>query len=292
MRSRISNVPATWRPPEMHFVLATGELGTLALGLVIAGVFGGLIAGILGVDIGIVIVPVLYHVLALIGVDETLRMHLAIGTSLAAIVPVSLASIRAPNAKDAADGDILRRWSALLFTGALVGCALAMVTSGRMLALFFGGAAALVALYFAFGGEKRRIAERLPEGAGGLAIPAAIGGVSAMMGIGGSTLGVPAMTLFGIPLPRAMRKASAFGAIVAIPGTIAAILAGWHAPGLPPYSLGFVNLLGVVLIAPASFLAAPAGAALAHMTDSNRPRILFALLIVLLTGQMLYDALG
>ena len=292
MRLRICNVPATLRLPEMHFVLASGELGTLALGLAIAAVFGGLIAGTLGVDIGIVVVPVLYHVLVLIGVDESLRMHLAIGTSLAAILPVSLASILAPQNGDAVDRDLLRRWSIPMFVGALIGCALVGVLSDRTLALNFACVALVVALWFAFSGEKRRLAYRLPSGAGGLAIPALTGGVSAMMGTGVSTLGVPALTSFGMPAPRAIASATLFGAIITIPGTIAAIVLGWHAPGLPPYSFGYVNLLGVLLIAPISFATARAGSALGQMTDPNRFRILLALFIVLMTGRMLYDALG
>lgn len=277
----------------MHFTLAasSGELGTLALGLVIAGVFGGLIAGTLGVDIGIVVVPVLYHVLALIGVDETLRMHLAIGTSLAAILPISVLSIPRPKEESAVDMDLLRRWCVPMLAGVVVGCALVSILNGRALALFFAGVALVVALAFAFGGT-RRIANRLPESIGGYAIPAAIGSISAMMGLGGGTLGVPALTLWSQPVPRAIATASAFGAIIAVPGTVAAILTGWHAPGLPPYSLGYVNLLGVLLIAPASLLTAPAGRALGDAIDGHRLRILFALFIVLMTGRMLYDALG
>jgi uncharacterized membrane protein YfcA len=264
----------------------------LALGLVIASVFGGLIAGTLGVDIGIVVVPVLYHVLALIGVDESLRMHLAIGTSLAAIIPITLASLLNSNDGNPADRDVLRRWSGPVFVGTLVGCTLVSISSGRTLVVIFGGVAFLVALNFAFGGEKRRLADRLPGGIGGSALPASIGGISAMMGLGGGTLAVPAMTACGVTLPRAIAAATALGAIVAIPGCIAAILTGWYAPGLPPYSLGFVNLLGVVLIAPVSFATSRAGAALGPMVEGNRLRILFALFIVLMTGRILYDALG
>jgi uncharacterized protein len=276
----------------MHFALATSDLGTLALGLAIAGVFGGLIAGTLGVDIGIVIVPVLYHVLALIGVDATLRMHLAIGTSLAAIVPVSLASFFRPRKEAAIDCDLLRRWIMPMLIGALVGCTLVSVSSGRELVLIFSAVALVVALYFAFGGEKYRIANLLPNGAVGIPMPALIGAISATTGLGGGTLGVPTLTLFGVAAPRAIATASAFGATIAVPGTIAAIFFGWHASGLPPYSLGYVNLVGVALIAPAAFAMAPAGAALSRMTDINRLRIVFALFIVLMTGRMLYDALG
>jgi uncharacterized membrane protein YfcA len=290
MRLHVSIARAIARPPEMHFVSATSDPGTLALGLAIAAVFGGLIAGTLGVDIGIVVVPVLYHVLQLIGVDETVRMHVTIGTSLAAIVPISCASFVASGKDSAVDRDVLRRWSAPLLAGVLFGCALASIASGRTLVLVFAAIALLVALYFAFGGETRRLADRLPDGRAGLALPASIGAISAM--IGGGAVGVPALTLFGMPLPRAMATASALGAIIAIVGTAAAIVAGWNAPGLPPYSLGYVNLLGGLLIAPVALAMAPAGAALGHLMDGNRLRILFALFIVLMTGRMLYDAFG
>ncbi len=100
------------------------------------------------------------------------------------------------------------------------------------------------------------------------------------------------MALFGMPIHRAVATASAFGGIISIPGTIGAIIAGWNVAGLPPYSLGYVNLLGFVLIAPASFLMAPAGAWLAHSTDKKRLRIAFAFFIAITAGRMLYDALG
>ena len=113
-----------------------------------------------------------------------------------------------------------------------------------------------------------------------------------MMGIGGGTVGVPAMALFGMPIHSAVATASAFGAIISIPGTIGSIVAGWNVSGLPPYSLGYVNLLGFFLIAPASFLMAPVGAWLAHSTDKKRLRIVFAAFIAVTAGRMLYDALG
>jgi uncharacterized membrane protein YfcA len=123
-------------------------------------------------------------------------------------------------------------------------------------------------------------------------VPAAIGGVATMMGIGGGTVGVPCMTLCGVPIHRAVGTASAFGAIISIPGTIGSIIAGWHAAHLPPYSLGYVNLLGFLLIAPASYFVAPFGAQIAHMTDVKRLRYLFAFFIAITAARMLYDALS
>lgn len=269
----------------------TGDFGILALGLVLTGLASGLIAGLLGVGGGIVVVPILYHVLALLGVDETLRMHIAVGTSLATIIPTAFSSASAHNRKGAVDWTLLKRWAIPMFIGVLIGSALAGLASGRALAIVFAAVALPVAIHLAFNGENRRIGDHLPEGPVGLTFPALIGGVSTMMGIGGGTVGVPVLTLFGYPIHRAVGTASAFGAIISIPGTIGAILAGWHAQGLPVWSLGYVNLLGFLLIAPTSFFAAPYGAELAHSIDRRRLRIVFAAFIALTTARMMWDAL-
>jgi len=271
---------------------STGDVATLALGLLIAGAVGGLTAGLLGVGGGIVIVPVLYHVLALLGIDESVRMHIAVGTSLATIIPTSISSVRAHNRKGAVDWTLLRRWVVPMLIGVAVGSALAGIARGQTLSLIFALVAIPVALHLAFGGEERRIADHLPEGASGLAIPFGIGGLSTMMGIGGGTIGVPTMTLFGYPIHRAVGTASAFGVIISIPGTVGAFITGWGAHGLPAYSLGYVNLLGFILIAPVSYFTAPVGAHFAHSTDRKKLRMLFALFIAITAGRMLYDAIG
>jgi uncharacterized membrane protein YfcA len=275
----------------MTGAFASGEFGTLALGLVIAGVIGGLVAGMLGVGGGIVVVPILYHVLALLGIDESVRMHIAVGTSLATIIPTSFSSVTAHNKNGAVDWEQLKRWWIPMIVGVVAGSALAGLASGRMLSLVFVCVALPVAVHLAFGGEDRRLADHLPTGIGGLALPAFIGGISTMMGIGGGTVGVPAMTLCGVPIHRAVGTASAFGLIISIPGTIGAVIAGWHAHGLPPYSLGYVNPVGFALIAPASYFMAPVGAHFAHEMDRHKLRVTFAFFIALTAARMIWDAL-
>jgi uncharacterized membrane protein YfcA len=277
---------------EFFTAASGGEVGVFALGLVIAGVVGGLLAGMLGVGGGIVIVPVLYHVLDLMGIDPNVRMHVAVGTSLATIIPTSISSLRSHNAKGAVDWELLRRWLVPMLVGVLIGSALAGWAKGQALALFFAVVALPVAIHMAFLGEGRRIADRLPQGIGGWLLPGGISGVSTMMGIGGGTIGVPSMTLFGMPIHRAVGTASAFGAIISVPGTIGAIIAGWGVPHLPPYSLGYVNVLGFLLIAPASYFVAPFGAQMAHSTDKRSLRMAFAFFIAITAARMLYDALG
>jgi uncharacterized membrane protein YfcA len=268
------------------------DLGVFALGLVIAGVVGGLIAGMLGVGGGIVIVPVLYHVLAGLGFDESLRMHIAVGTSLATIIPTSISSLNAHSKKGTVDWALLKNWIVPMVVGVALGTALAAYVNGRTLSLIFGIVALPVALNMAFGKESWRLADHIPPAPAGWTLPLGIGWLSSMMGIGGGTLGVPTMNLCNFPIHRAVGTAAAFGVIISIPAAIGMAIGGWGAPGLPAYSIGYVNLLGFVLIAPASVLMAPVGAHLAHSMDKHRLRMMFALFIAVTAVKMLWDVLG
>ncbi len=268
------------------------SLSTFALGLLISGVFAGLIAGMLGVGGGIVVVPVLYHTLSLLGVDESLRMHIATATSLAVMIPTSISSLRSHNKKHAVDWDQLKRWVVPMIAGVALGSLISSYASGRNLSLVFALVSLPVALNLAFGREDRRIADHLPRGIGGILLPAGIGGLSTVMGVGGGMIGVPTMTLCGVPIHRAVGTASAFGTIISIPGAIGAVIAGWHVADLPPASLGYVNLAAMAFLAPASYLTAPLGAHIAHKTDRKRLRAVFAVFIAITAARMLYDALS
>jgi uncharacterized membrane protein YfcA len=274
------------------FAGLSGDIGTLGLGLVIAGVVSGVVAGMLGVGGGIVIVPVLYHVLGSAGVPEDLRMHIAVGTSLATIIPTSLSSLSSHARKSAVDWDLLKRWLAPMLIGVVLGAAIAAFVPGQILTLIFGCVALPVAAQLAFGKDSWRLADHLPRGLSGTALPFGIGGISTVMGIGGGTIGVPVMSLCGVPIHRAVGTASAFGAIISVPGAIGAVIAGWGVDGLPPYSYGYVNLLAFAVIAPVAFVTAPFGATFAHMADTTRLRRTFALFVAVTAAKMLWDALA
>ena len=268
------------------------DVGTLGLGLVMAGVVAGLVAGMLGAGGGIVIVPVLYHVLGSAGVPEDLRMHLAVGTSLAAIVPTSLSSLSAHAKQNAVDGRLVRLWAAPMLLGAVAGTAIAGLAPGQLLALVFGAAAVPIAANLALGKESWRLSDHIARGPVGALLPFGIGALAAMMGIGGGSIGVPAMTLSGMPVKRAVGTAAAFAAIVAIAGAIGAVIAGWGADRLPPFSYGYVNLLAFAVIAPVTFVVAPLGIRFAHLADRTRLARMFALFVVLTAAKMVWDALG
>jgi uncharacterized membrane protein YfcA len=259
--------------------------------LLLAGVASGIIAGMLGVGGGIIIVPVLFHLFTDLGLAPDVRMHVAVGTSLATIIATSLTSVRAHHGRGNMDLDLIRAWAPAIFIGVLLGSALAGTVRGPVLVAVFASVALLVAVYMAFGAPGQAAAASPPRGMDRHAIAGTIGMLSSMMGIGGGTLGVPVLTLCGFPMHRAVGSAAALGLIIGIPGTIAFIVSGWHTPGLPPYSLGYVNLLALAMVLPTSMFFAPVGARVAHKLNARNLRKVFALFLALTAVRMFYSVL-
>src|SRR5690606_6155563 len=106
------------------------ELAPFAAGLVFTGLIAGILAGRLGVGGGIVIVPVLYHVFTLLGIDAGVRMHLAVGTSLGTIILVSIRSVREHAKKGVVDWQMLRDWALPVLAGVVLGTGVAAYVSG------------------------------------------------------------------------------------------------------------------------------------------------------------------
>ena len=260
--------------------------------LLAAGAVAGVTAGLLGVGGGIVIVPVLWHMFDAIGIDEAVRMHVAVGTSLATIIATSISSVRAHHRRGAVDFALLKSWGIWIFLGVLAGTAIAGFVRGPVLTAVFATVALVVSLHMGFGRPEWRIAESLPKGLGKASLASAIGAISAMMGIGGGTLSVPILSLFGYPIHRAVGTAAAIGFIIGIPGTIGFIITGWDMPERPPFSLGYISLIGFALIFPTSTLLAPYGARLAHGLNTRNLKRVFAVFLGFTALRMFYDLLA
>lgn len=267
--------------------LSWGELALYAAALLATGVAAGFIAGLLGVGGGIVIVPVLYLLFTSLGVPEGVRMHVAVGTSLSTIVFTSFSSLRAHSRRGAVDWELFRSWAPGIIAGVLAGTALAAIVSGRSLTAFFGIVALVVAGWMAFSPAGLRLFSGLPGGALKYTVTGGIGVVSALMGIGGGTLSVPTMTLCGYPIHRAVGTASAVGFLIGVPGTLGMMIGGWGRAGLPPFSLGYVSVLGLALILPTSMLLAPWGARAAHALPVRGLKVAFAVFLAATSVKML-----
>ncbi|WP_458096215.1 sulfite exporter TauE/SafE family protein [Roseomonas sp. WA12] len=264
-------------------------IAALAAVMAATGLVSGTLAGLLGVGGGIVIVPVLFNVFPFLSIPEAIQMKLAVGTSLATIIPTSIQSARKHHAKGAMDVPLLKAMIPSLIGGVLLGTVIAIFVRGYTLTAIFAAVALVVALNMGFTGVDSRMRESFPTGFLRHVLGAFIGAISAMMGIGGGTVGVPLMNLFGTPIRSAVATASAFGIVISIPATIGFIYAGWGNPMLPPASLGYVNLIGCLLIVPTSMLATPWGVHLAHTIPPLALKRAFAVFLGITAVRMIYS---
>lgn len=261
----------------------------LVLSLLATGLIAGTLAGLLGVGGGIVIVPVLYHLFSLLGIDEAVRMHVAVGTSLATIIPTSISSARAHYRRGSLDMDLLKSLAPAIVGGVIIGTIVGGQVSGAVLTGVFAVVALLVAANMGLRREPIVVADELPTGAPRAGIGAFIGGFSTVMGIGGGTLTVPILSAFRFPIRRAVGTASAIGLLISVPGTIGFVLSGVGVEGRPPGSIGYANLIGFALIVPMTVLMAPVGARLAHTINPALLKRLFALFLFLTALRMFND---
>lgn len=254
------------------------------------GCVAGVMAGLFGIGGGIVIVPVLEFTLGNLGVDPAIRMHVAVATSLATIIPTSLSSARAHHQRQAVDMAIVKRWAVFVLGGALVGAWIASQVHSRILAIVFATFALLVALKMIVLPKGRNVTNGMPRSPLVAVIPTAIGCLSSMMGIGGGTFSVMTLTLFNQPIHRAVGTAALLGLVISVPGTVGFIVAGWNDVRVPPGSLGYVSLLGFALIAPATVLTAPVGARIAHSFSEKKLATMFGIFLLLAATRMFYKA--
>ena len=268
------------------------ELTILILAMLATGVVAGVIAGLLGVGGGIVVVPVLEWVFELLGVPVEVRMHLAVGTSLAVIIPTSIASARAHHRRKSVDLALAKRWTPYIAFGSVAGVLIASNLSGAALTGIFGVVALLVAIKMLLPLDNRILAPNVPSTPAAGLIPTVIGAISTMMGIGGGSMTVPALTLMGQPIHTAVGTSALFGLVISIPGALGFAYSGWGNAMLPAGSFGFVNLIGFALIATTTVLSAPLGAHLAHSLRRRQLSLLFGLFLTVIAVRMIWQSVN
>lgn len=271
--------------------LPLSEILSLLAAVVGAGLFGGLIAGLFGVGGGTVIVPALFYAFSVLGLGGESNLHVAVGTSLMTIVATALRSLAAHRAHGAVDEAALRAWTPWVGIGALIGAAVAGFTSMGGLAVVYGACLALVAAQMGLLPERFTLAKDLPTGWLRRGLGLLIGGLSAMMGVGGGSLGGMMMTLCGRPIHQAVATASGFGVAIGSAAMVGFVVFGWDAPGRPPLSLGYVNVPAAVIMGLLTTMVAPVGARLAHKLDKKVLRRAFAVYLVITAGLVMIKAL-
>jgi uncharacterized membrane protein YfcA len=250
------------------------------------GAVAGLLAGLLGVGGGLVIVPALAALYAMGGFPPDSLMHYAVGSSLATIVPTSIASLVSHHRRGGIHWLAVQGMTPGIVLGALGGAWFAVAISSPALRLLFGGFELLVALQLLAG--RQPAAHRALPGAAGLGFAGGvIGAVSALLGIGGGTLTVPFLLWNGVDILRSVATSAACGLPIALAGAAAFAVEATDGGALPAgMHTGFVYWPAVVGIASTSILAAPLGARLAHYLPKAVLQRIFAFLLALIGLRM------
>jgi len=264
------------------------ELLWLALAIVVGGVITGLLAGLFGIGGGAVIVPVLYEVFRILDVPDAVRMQLCVGTSLAIIVPTTIQSYLTHRAKGLVVPDVLRLWALPAVIGVVCGAAIAYFAPAAVFKIAFVVIATFIATKFLFAGDRWNLGTDLPGPLPMRLYGFVIGLTSSLMGVSGGSLSNIALTLYGKSIHQAVATSAGLGVPITIVGTLGYVLAGLHDRALlPPFSLGFVSLIGVVIMAPVSSFAAPYGARLAHRLSRRTLEIAFSIFLLLISARFL-----
>jgi uncharacterized membrane protein YfcA len=256
--------------PDVPF----GELAVLAAAIILSGVVTGILAGLFGIGGGAVIVPVLYEVFRILGVAEEVRMQLCIGTSLAIIVPTTIRSYFAHRERDQGIREVVRQWAAPAVVGVATGSLLAAFAPGIVFKVAFVAIVSFIAVKLLFGRDSWRLGDDLPGRPAMTFYGFLIGLCSSLLGVSGGSLSNLVLMLYGKSIHNAVAISAGLGVPISIAGAVGYALAGLrHQALLPPLSIGFVSVVGLVLMAPVSSFVAVYGARLAHAMSRRRLEI-------------------
>ncbi len=263
-----------------------------ALAMLATGVVSGVAAGLLGIGGGAVIVPALSNALLLMGFDADVVQHVAVGTSLAIIIPTGIVSARSHYKRGALDLRILKLWVPFIVAGTLIGGLMAGLFSGDVLRIVFAFMAFFIAANIVMSLQARLMGHLKGSATVNRVLAFVVGYISALMGVGGGSLTVPTLVASGETMHRAVGTSAAIGVAIAISGTIGFLISGWGVSGLPPFSIGYVNLVALVIVGVMAAACAPLGAALAHRLDQKTLKYVFAVFLVAVGCNMLWKVLA
>jgi uncharacterized membrane protein YfcA len=260
--------------------------------LLVIGAFAGVLAGLLGVGGGIVLVPAFFYAFQTLGYNGPQLMQICLATSLATIIVTSVRSVLSHHKKGAVDWAILRGWAPGIAVGAVLGVVAAAGLRSVTLQAIFGVLGVVIGLYLGLGRAQWRLGPVMPGGIRRLVMAPSLGFLSVLMGIGGGSFGVPLMSLYGVPIHRAVATAAGFGVTIALPSVAGFLLLEIAPEHRPPFTIGAVNLVAFAVVIAMTLVTAPWGVRLAHAMDPKPLKRVFAVFITVVALNMLRKALG
>lgn len=267
---------------------------TIILFFVLLGSLAGFLAGLLGIGGGVIMVPLFIWSFRLIGVDPSIIVHMAFGTSLAIIIPTAISSTFGHRKRGNVEWHHVFHLALGGAVGAFLGATAAARIDGDSLKSLFGLMQILVAMKLVFFRPHIPPERDSAVPVWHLALVGLAGGAfSAFFGVGGGVIAVPLMILMlQLPVHLAVGNSSALIVISATTGVLSYIYHGWQNPALPPFALGYVNQVVALIVAPFTIIMARLGVRIASRTSHDKLVKAFALLLMIVGMRMLYPVIA
>lgn len=270
--------------------LPLAEIIELAVALIAVGALAGFLAGLFGVGGGAILVPVLYELFRIMDVPLETRMPLCVGTSLAIMIPTAVRSYRTHRKHGSVDTSILRAWAIPILIGVTAGSLIARYAPEQVFKYVFVAVAWSAAARLILGKDNWKLGDTFPTGPFMKIYGTLIGLLSTLMGIGGGLFSNLLMTMYGKSIHQSVATSSGIAVLISIPGTIGYIYAGWPAAAkFPdstilqfPLAIGYISLLGAIMVMPTSLLTAPFGAKAAHSMSKRALEIAFGVYLFIM----------
>jgi len=263
--------------------------------LLATGVVVGFAGGLLGLGGAFIMTPVQYLIFTAMGLPTDIAIKLAFGTSLLVVLPLSASGAWRHSLKGAV------KWKTTFIMGgigmacAFGGATLATYLPGSALKIAFGTIILLSAIRMLTAREPKLEAEPRdnPWLWAAWAIP--VGLLSGILGIGGGVLLIPVLVLaLRFRMHNAVATSLAVMMFTSLGGVIGYLVNGLGVPGLPAYSIGYINLPSWFLLAVTSVGMAQVGAITAHKLPARQLKYIFIVVMFYMGLKMLgvFDWLG
>jgi uncharacterized membrane protein YfcA len=256
--------------------------------LIGTGLGAGFLSGLLGVGGGLIMTPMQYIVYSGIGLPEDIAVKVALATSLSVILPTATSGVLRHHRERVV------HWRVSLIMG---GTGLASAYGGATLAAHLSGTTlkTVFAVIVLAAAARMFIATREVSNAQPVNNPwlwaawgVPVGLASGLAGIGGGMLAVPIL-LVALKFRMHDAIATSLGVVMitSIGGTVGYIVNGLNVPGVPPPSVGYVDLQSLGILAAASIGMAQVGARTAHRLPARPLKYAFFGILVYMGLRML-----
>jgi len=260
--------------------------------MAVAAIPVGFVAGLFGVGGGLITVPVLFYIFDTAGLDRSFIMHLAVGTSFAIIIPTSFVSTITHMKFKVVDFDIVKSFGFFVMFGIIMGTIFAVNLKTAYLVLFFSIITMFFAFYFLITTEKMKPIQNEMNMMYKIILGSLSGFFAAPMGIGGGSINVPILKMFGYPINQAIGSSAAIGFLVSLIGALGFVISGTYLDTEAPLSFGFVNIPAFLIFIPITMIMAKIGAKAVHQINKQIINRLFGIFLFIVSCRLFLEYLS